>query len=92
VNCRTFYKLSRLSCIMAFGFIDLQLWLKNQTAVQIYVLLEWVRVVISLSNIVLVDCLGVRPLTEEEQLYIILSRLGKYFSIGEEICIFCKVI
>jgi hypothetical protein len=30
--------------------------------------------------------LGVRALTEEEQLYIRLCRLGKYFSIGEEIC------
>jgi hypothetical protein len=48
--------------------------------------------VISLSNVVLVDCLGDRSLPEEEQLYIRLSRLGKYFSTGEEICIFCKVI
>jgi hypothetical protein len=48
--------------------------------------------VISLSNVVLVDCLGVRSLTEEEQLYIRLSRLGKYFSTIEEICMFCKVI
>jgi hypothetical protein len=30
--------------------------------------------------------LGVRALTEEEQLYIRLGRLGKYFSIGEKIC------
>jgi hypothetical protein len=65
---------------MSFGFIDLQLWSKNQTAVQIYVLLDWVRSVISLSNVVLVDCLGDRSLPEEEQLYIRLSRLGKYFS------------
>jgi hypothetical protein len=65
---------------MSFGFIDLQLWLKNQTAVQIYVLLDWVRIVVSLSNVVLVDCLGVRSLTEEEKLYIRMSRLGKYFS------------
>jgi hypothetical protein len=92
MNCREFYKLSRLSCIMSFGFIHLQLWLKNQTAVQIYVLLDWVRSVISLSNVVLVDCLGDRSLTEKEQLYIRLSRLGKYFSTGEEICTFCKVI
>jgi hypothetical protein len=47
---------------------------------------------ISLSNVVLVDCLGVRSLTEEEKLNIRLSRLGKYFSIGEEIYMFCKVI
>jgi hypothetical protein len=66
MNCRAFYKLSRFSCIMSFRFIDLQLWLKNQTAVQIYVLLDWIRIVISLSNVVLVDCLGVRSLTEEE--------------------------
>jgi hypothetical protein len=92
MNCRLFYKISILSCIISFGFIDLQLWLKNQTAVQIYVLLDWVRIVISLSNVVLVDCLGVRSLTEEDQLYIRLSRVGKYFSTGEEICTFCKVI
>jgi hypothetical protein len=30
--------------------------------------------------------LGVRALTEAEQLYIRLGRLGKYFSTGEEIC------
>jgi hypothetical protein len=40
MNCIAFYKLSRLSFIMSFGFIDLQLWLKNQTAVHIYVLLD----------------------------------------------------
>jgi hypothetical protein len=40
----------------------------------------------------LLNCLGGRSLTEEDQLYIRLSRLGKYFSTGEEICIFCKVI
>jgi hypothetical protein len=77
---------------MLIGFLDLQLWLKNQTALQIYVLLECLRIVISLSNVVVVDCLGVRSLTEEEQIYIRLSRLGKYFSTGEEICMFCKVI
>jgi hypothetical protein len=48
--------------------------------------------VISLNNVILVNYLGVRSLTEEEQLYIRLSRLGKYFSTGEEICTFCKVI
>jgi hypothetical protein len=75
MNCRAFYQLSRLSCIMPFGFLDLQLWLKHQTSVQIFVLLDWVRIVISLSNVVLVDCLGVRSLIEEEQLYIRLCRL-----------------
>jgi hypothetical protein len=30
--------------------------------------------------------LGVRTVTEEEQLYLRLYRLGKYFSTGEEIC------
>jgi hypothetical protein len=48
--------------------------------------------VISLSDVALVGCLGVRSLTEEEQLYIRLSRLGKYFSIEKEICTFFKVI
>jgi hypothetical protein len=86
VNCRAFYKISRLSYIMLIGFLDLQLWLKNQTALQIYVLLECLRIVISLSNVVVVNCLGVRSLTEKEQIYIRLSRLGKYFSTREEIC------
>jgi hypothetical protein len=45
--------------------------------------------VISLSDVALVDCLGVRSLTEEERLYIRLRRLGKYFSTREEICTFC---
>jgi hypothetical protein len=45
--------------------------------------------VISLSNDGLVDYLGVRSLTEEEQLYVRLRRLGKYFSTGEEIYMFC---
>jgi hypothetical protein len=45
--------------------------------------------VISLSNVALVGCLGVRSLTEEEQLYIRLHRLGKYFSTGKKICTFC---
>jgi hypothetical protein len=92
MNCRTFYKLFKLSYIISFGFIDLQLWLKNQTVVQIYVLLDYVRIVISLSNVVLIDCLGVRSLTEEEQLYIRLSRLGKYLSTREENCTCCEVI
>jgi hypothetical protein len=87
--CREFYKISRLSCIMSFEIVDPQLWLKNRAAVQISVLLKWVRIVISLCNIALVGCLGVRSLTEEEQLYIRLRRLGKYFSTGEEICTFC---
>jgi hypothetical protein len=42
--------------------------------------------VISLSDVALVGCLGVRSLTKEEQLYIRLRRFGKYFSTGEEIC------
>jgi hypothetical protein len=46
--------------------------------------------VISLSNVVLVECLGVRSLTEEEQLYIRLSRLGQHFSTREEICTFLQ--
>jgi hypothetical protein len=46
-------------------------------------------VCVSLSNVALVGCLGVRSLTEKEQLYIRLRRLGKYFSTGEEICTFC---
>jgi hypothetical protein len=45
--------------------------------------------VISLSNVALVGYLGVRSLTEEEQLYIRLRRLGKYFSTRKEICMFC---
>jgi hypothetical protein len=45
--------------------------------------------VISLSDVALVGCLGVRSLTKEEQLYIRLHKLGKYFSTGEEICTFC---
>jgi hypothetical protein len=49
-----------------------------------------VRFVISLSDVVLVDCLGVRSLTEEEQLHIRLCRLGKCFSTGEEICTLAK--
>jgi hypothetical protein len=41
-----------------------------------------------LSNVALAGCLGARSLTDEEQLYIRLRRLGKYFSTGEEICTF----
>jgi hypothetical protein len=50
------------------------------------------RCVINLSDVVLVDCLGVRSLTEEEKLYIRLCGLGKYFSTGAEICTCCEVI
>jgi hypothetical protein len=48
--------------------------------------------VISLSDVALVNCLGSRSLTEEEQLYIRLCRLSKCFSTEEEICSCCKVI
>jgi hypothetical protein len=89
MNCRAFDKLSRLSCIISFGFVDLPLWLKNRAVVLISVLLKWVRILVSIINVALVDCLGVRSLTEEKQLYIRLRRLGKYFSIGEEICTCC---
>jgi hypothetical protein len=89
MNCRAFYKLSRLSYIMSFGIVDLQLWLKYLAAVQIVVVLYYAWVCVSLSNVALVNCLGARSLTEEEQLYIRLCRLGKYFSTGEEICKFC---
>jgi hypothetical protein len=44
----------------------------------------------SLSNVALVGCLGVRSLTKEDKLYIRLRRLGKYFSTGEEIYTFCE--
>jgi hypothetical protein len=88
--CREFYKISRLSCIMSFGILDLQLWLKYLAAIQILVLkCVCVCVYVSLSNVALVGCLGVRSLTEEEELYIRLHRLGKYFSTGEEICMYC---
>jgi hypothetical protein len=86
--CRKFYNLSILSCIMSFGFVYLQLRLKSRASVQIYVLRKWVRIVISLSNVALVDYLGVRSLTKEEQLYLRLRRLGKYFSTREEFCTF----
>jgi hypothetical protein len=49
-------------------------------------------VCVSLSDVALVNYLGAMSLTKEEQLYIRLCRLGKYFSIGEEICTFVKVI
>jgi hypothetical protein len=62
---------------------------KNRATVQISMLLKWVRIVISLSNVAHVGCLGVRSLTEEEQLYIRLRRLDKYFSTGEKICTSC---
>jgi hypothetical protein len=74
---------------MLIGFVDLQLWLKNRAAVLISVLLKWVRILVSLSNVALVDCLGVRSLTEEEQLYFRLRRIGKYYSFEEEICTCC---
>jgi hypothetical protein len=89
MNSREFYKLSILSRIMSIGFVDLQLWLKNRAAILISVLLKWVRILVSLSNVALVDCLGVRSLTQEKQLYIRLCRLGKYFSFEEEICTCC---
>jgi hypothetical protein len=73
---------------MSFGVSDLQLWLKYLAAIQILVLLKCVCVCVSLSNVALVGCLGVRSLTEKEQLYIRLRRLSKYFSTGEEICTF----
>jgi hypothetical protein len=47
-----------------------------------------VCVCVSLSNVALVGFLGARSLTEEEQLYIRLCILGKYFSTGEEICMY----
>jgi hypothetical protein len=62
--------------------------LKYLAVVQILVMLKCVCVCVSLSNVALVGCLGVRSLTEEVQLYIRLSRLGKYFSTVEEICTF----
>jgi hypothetical protein len=89
MNCRAFYKLSRLSCIMSFGILDLQLWLKYLAAVQVVVVLYCAWVCVSLSKVALVKCLGARFLTEEEQLYIRLCRLGKYFSTEEEIFMFC---
>jgi hypothetical protein len=70
--------------------MNLQLWLKYLAAVQIGVVLYCAWVCVSLSNVALVNCLGVRSLTEEEQLYIRLSRLGKHFSTGEEIGTFLQ--
>jgi hypothetical protein len=75
-----------LSFVMQFGFIDLQLWLKDRVAIQILVLMKYVCICERLSNVALAGCLGARCLTEEEQLYIRLCRLGKYFSTEEEIC------
>jgi hypothetical protein len=85
---RAFYKISRLSCIVSFGVLDLQLWLKYLAIVQILVMLKCVCVCVNQSNVALVGCLCVRYLTKEEQLYIRLCRLGKYFSTGEDICTF----
>jgi hypothetical protein len=73
---------------MSFGVLDLQLFLKYLVVVQILVMLKCVCVCVNLSNVVFIGCLGVRSLTEEEQLYIRLRRLGKYFSTVEEICTF----
>jgi hypothetical protein len=53
--------------------------------VRIFELLSSMSYYGNLSNTTLV-LLGVRALTEEEQLYLRLSSLGKYFSTGEEIC------
>jgi hypothetical protein len=39
MNYRAFYKLFRLSCIMSFGILDLQLWLEYLATVQIVVVL-----------------------------------------------------
>jgi hypothetical protein len=86
--CRIFYNLSRLSCIISFGFMDLQLWFKYLAAVQIVVVLYCAWVCVSLSNVALVNCLGARSLTEEEHLHIMLCRIDKYFSTGEETFMF----
>jgi hypothetical protein len=57
VNCRAFYKLSRLSCIMPFGFLNLQLCWKYLATVQNMLLRYFViGLVVTLSNVVLVDC------------------------------------
>jgi hypothetical protein len=37
MNYREFYKLSRLSCLMSFRILDLQLWLEYLAAIQIVV-------------------------------------------------------
>jgi hypothetical protein len=83
--CIAFHELSRLSCVMPFGFVYLQLWLKDRAAIQILVLKKCVCVCERLSNVALADYLGARSLTEEEHLYIRLCRLAKHFSTGEEI-------
>jgi hypothetical protein len=41
MNCRACYKFSRLSYIISFGFLDLYLWLKYLSAVQIAVVLYY---------------------------------------------------
>jgi hypothetical protein len=57
VNCRAFYKISRLYCIMSFGFLNLQLWWKYLAAIQNLSSRYFVlRLVVTLSNVVLVDC------------------------------------
>jgi hypothetical protein len=56
MNCRAFYKLSKLSFIMYFGILDLQLWLKYLAAVRIVVVLYCAWVCVSLSNVALVNC------------------------------------
>jgi hypothetical protein len=57
VNCRLFYKLSRLSCIMPFGFMNLHLWWEYLAAVQNLSLCYFVlRLLVTLSIVVLVDC------------------------------------
>jgi hypothetical protein len=53
--CREFYTLSILSCIMPFGFMNLQLWWKYLASVQNLSLCYFVlRFMVSLSNVVLV--------------------------------------
>jgi hypothetical protein len=54
MNCRAFHKLSRLSCIISFGFMNLQLWSKYLAAVQIGVVLYCAWVCVSLSDVALI--------------------------------------
>jgi hypothetical protein len=61
--CIAFHELSRLSCVMPFGFVYLQLWLKDRAAIQILVLKKCVCVCERLSNVALADYLGARSLT-----------------------------
>jgi hypothetical protein len=57
VNCIAFYNISILSCIMPFEFINLLLWWKYLAVVQKLSLCYFVlRLVVTLSNVVLVDC------------------------------------